>query len=153
MRGAGPAAPAAAAGLGPGEWRCGSGEGLREGAHGRQRGGGGGGNAPGSNGHRGPRERAPAAGAGQRCRSLQPCARGSRRCLARAVRFLVWWLKNAERDWNKMRSLLPCAAWVSCRGSALLGIPSGSCALGVLCEQLLGGCRGRPWKQSGSSNG
>lgn len=65
--GAGPAAPAAAAGVALGEWRCGSGEGLREG--GRQRGGGGGGNAPGGNGHRDPTERAPA---GKRCRSARP---------------------------------------------------------------------------------
>lgn len=110
MGGAGPAAPAAAAGVGPGEWRCGSREGLREGAHGRQRGGSGGGNALGGNGHRGPKERAPAAGAG---RALP---QRSAVCMEKLPLPHPWpchsfWggCKNAGWDWNKIRSSIPPA--------------------------------------------
>lgn len=133
-------------GRGPGRSRSRGGGGtagvaLREGAHGRQRGG----NAAGGDGHRGLRERAPA---GQRCRSAQPCSPGScRRLIPVAVRVFGWRLKNAEREWNKTRSSIPCAAWVSCRGSALPGIlhRAGPAVHGGSCWKTLEAVRLIQW--------
>lgn len=131
--------------------------GLRKGAHGRQRGGGGGGALR------------VELGIGARRNAQRPRVPGHRQDSAATAfsrvpgeaatassvtaRVLVRWLKNAERSRNKIRSAIPYVVWVYCRGSALLWVPWVPSALVVLYKQLLGSCRGRPWKQSGSSDG
>ncbi|NXY32560.1 ARRD4 protein, partial [Pomatorhinus ruficollis] len=64
-------------------------------------------------------------GGGGYCSGDTVSGQGAAAASSVPVRVLGWRLKNAERGWNKIRSSIPCAVWVSCRGSALQGIPSG----------------------------
>lgn len=118
--------------------------GLRKGAHGRQRGGGGGGTLR------------VEMGIGARRNAQRPRVPGHRQDSAAtafsrvpgeaatassvAARFLVRWLKNAERGWNKIRSSIPYGVWASCRDSVnSVGPFRAGCAIQAAAGKL-------PWK-------